>query len=158
MTTLRRWLNSRPRSFSAVAFGVSTMIVTHLAWIGSAATSGLAPLLTIAVGFAHAAAGAMTGRRLVDSSRTRSIAGAALMGGSTSLIALALFSPLFATYLYTTDVRPAGAVSYVVLPFFITLFAFLAAGWACMVISMGVGCALHAIAIRPPDNAAHTPP
>jgi hypothetical protein len=154
MTILRRWAINSPRSFSAVAFGITATIAMHLAWIGSAATSGLAPWLTIAAGAAHAAAGAITGRRLLDNFRTRSRLAAAFVGAGTSLIALAVFSPLFAAYLMSTNGGFSGAASYVLLPLFTAFFAFLAAGWALLVVSMGVGCALHAIAIRSRDEPA----
>ena len=152
MTILRRWATNSPRSFSAVAFGISTTIAMHLAWIGSAATSGLAPWLTLAAGAAHAVAGAITGRRLFDNARTPSRLAAAFVGAGTSLIALAVFSPLFAAYLLSTNGRFSGAASYVLLPLFTAFFAFLAAGWALLVVSMGVGCALHAIAVRSRDE------
>jgi hypothetical protein len=128
------------------------MVVMHLAWRGGAAPSGLAPALTVATGIAHAVAGAVTGPRLFDRARTRSSAEAGLIGAGTSLLALGIFSPLFACFLFATDItQPAGAFSYVAMPFFIALFAFMAAGWALLLVSAAVGWGLHLITIDPQE-------
>jgi hypothetical protein len=138
-----------PRASSALLFGGATLIVTYFAWIPDARTSGLTPALTIAAGAAHALAASFTGRRLLDESRTRSFADAGLLGALTSLLALAIFSPLFALFLFTTDItQPSGWVSYLLIPVFVVAFAFLAIGWALMLVSSAVGCMLYRFSSR----------
>lgn len=87
------------------------MAVTHFAWVPGSRMNGLAPALTIAAGSAHALAGALTGRRLLDGDRTQTPVQAGLIGGGTSLLAVTLFSPAFVVFLRATDVRPSGALS-----------------------------------------------
>jgi hypothetical protein len=108
--------------------------------------SGAVPALTIMVGMVHAVAGAITGPRLLDGTRTNSPWQAGLLGAGTSLLALAMFAPLFTVFLFTTDVRPVGAVSYFGFPFLIAAFAFLGGGWALLLTSMGIGWALYRVA------------
>jgi hypothetical protein len=142
-------VRGRPRVHSAVAFGVATGLVMHWSWIGTAATSGLAPVLTVAAALAHALAGAITGSRLVDRARTRSAAEAGLLGAFTSLIALGIFAPLFAVYLMVTEMRLVGVWSFLVFPLYVALFAFLAAGWTLLLVSVGVGGLLYSVAAVP---------
>lgn len=71
MEPLGSCIRQRPRTAAALAFGSVTTPVTHLAWAPDARTNGVVPALTIAAGVAHALAGAITGRRLVDGTRTR---------------------------------------------------------------------------------------
>jgi hypothetical protein len=142
-------VRGRPRMYSAVAFGVATGLVMHWSWIGTAATSGLAPVLTLAAALAHALAGAIMGSRLIDGTRTRSAADAGLIGAFTSLIALAIFAPLFALYLMVTEMRLVGVWSFLVFPLYVALFAFLAAGWALLLVSAGVGGLLYSVAAVP---------
>jgi hypothetical protein len=138
-----------PRASSALLFGGATLIVTYFAWIPDARTSGLTPGLTIAAGAAHALAASFTGRRLLDDSRTRSFAEAGQVGAFTSLLALAIFSPLFSLFLFTTDItQPSGWVGYLLIPVFVAAFAFLAIGWALMLVSSAVGCMLYRFASR----------
>jgi hypothetical protein len=134
---------------SAVAFGVATGLVMHWQWIGPAATTGLAPVLTLASGLAHGLAGAMMGSRLLDGARTRSAAEAGLIGACTSLIALTIFAPLFSVYLVATEGRLVGVWSFLVFPLYVALFAFLAAGWALLLVSAGVGGLLYSVAAVP---------
>jgi len=148
MKSFGPYIRQSPRTASALAFGMVTLAVQHFAWLPDARMSGLTPALTIAAGLAHAVAGAITGPRLVDGIRTRTASQAGLVGAGTSLLALMLFAPLFTVYLYTTDLHPAGALSYVVLPFLVAVFALLADGWALILVSMGVGWALYRIATR----------
>ena len=149
MQRLGSYIRHRPRSASAVAFGVVTLAVQHFAWLHDARMSGLAPALTIAVGLLHAVAGAMTGPRLVDGTRTRTPSQAGLLGAKTSLIALLLFAPLYTVFMFARDLHPAGLLSVVSLPFFVAVFAFLADGWALLVVSIGVGWALYRVAADP---------
>ncbi|HEY2907453.1 MAG TPA: hypothetical protein VGJ29_16245 [Vicinamibacterales bacterium] len=136
-----------PRASSALLFGGATLTVTYFTWIPDARTSGLAPALTIAAGAVHAFAGSFTGRRLLDDRRTRSFADAGLVGVWTSLLALAIFSPLFAIFLFATDImQPSNWIGYLVMPVLVAVFAFLAIGWALMLVSSAVGCVLYGLA------------
>jgi hypothetical protein len=83
----------------------------------------------------------------VNGTRTRTSSQAVLLGAGTSLFALALFAPLFALFLFTRDIHPAGPLSYIALPVLIAVFAFLGSGWALFVVSSGVGWALYRIAL-----------
>lgn len=95
--------------------------------------------LTIAAGIAHALAGAIIGRRLLDGTRTRTSLQAGLVGAGTSLLAVAFFSPAFVVFLYATDVHPSSALSYLVLTLLTSVFSFLGAGWALLLVSIGTG-------------------
>jgi hypothetical protein len=143
---LRSIRRQYPRGLSALLFGGSALAVIYFAWIPDARTSGLTPAVTIAGGAVHALAAALTGRRLLDDRRTRSIAEAGLVGALTSLLAQAIFSPLFAMFLFATDaVQPSGWITYLLMPAFIAAFAFLAIGWALMLVSSAIACALYRI-------------
>jgi len=146
MQPLGSYIRQRPRTAAALAFGSITMAVTHLAWVPDARTSGLVPALTIAAGVAHAVAGAITGRRLVDDTRTRTSLQASLVGACTSLLAVALFAPAFVVFLRATDVRPLGPLSYLLLTLLTGVFSFLGAGWALLLVSVGIAWTLHRIA------------
>jgi hypothetical protein len=102
--------------------------------------------LTIAAGTAHALAGAITGRRLLDGTRTQTSLRAALIGALTSLLAVALFSPAFVVFLRATDVRPSNALSYLLLTLLTSMFSFLGAGWALLLVSAAVGWGLYRLA------------
>ena len=144
MGLLGSYIRQRPRATAAVAFGSATTIVTHLAWVPDARMNGLTPALTIAAGAAHALAGAMIGRRLLDGNRTPLQAG--LLGAVTSLLAVALFTPAFVILLLARDVRPSGVLSYLLLAVLTSLFSFLAHGWALLLVSVGVGWTLYRVA------------
>jgi hypothetical protein len=102
--------------------------------------------LTVAAGVAHALAGAITGRRLLDATRTQTSLQAALIGAATSLLAVAIFSPAFVIFLRATDVRPANALSYLLLTVLTGVFSFLGAGWALLLVSSGIGWGLYRLA------------
>jgi len=138
-----RW---RSRLFGALAFGVSTGLLTHFSWIPSARANGIA--LTLAAGLAHAVAGATAGPRLLDPTRTRSPLQAALVGACTSLLALALFAPAMAAYVSATNAAQPSSLAYVVLTLLTGLFAFLGAGWALLLLCAGVAVALHGLVAR----------
>jgi drug/metabolite transporter (DMT)-like permease len=144
MEPLGSYIARSPRTAAALAFGSITMVVTHLAWVPNARMSGMA--LTIAAGVAHALAGAITGRRLLDGTRTQTSLQAALIGAATSLLAVALFSPAFVIFLRATDVRPSNALSYLLLAVLTGVFSFLGAGWALLLVSAGVGWGLYRLA------------
>jgi len=143
---LRSIAQQNPRALSALLFGGAALMVIYFAWIPDARTSGLTPALTIVGGAVHALAGALTGRRLFDERRTRSFAEAGLVGALTSLLAMAIFSPLFAIFLFVTDAaRPSSWITYVLMPMFIAAFSFLAIGWALVLVSGAIACALYGI-------------
>jgi hypothetical protein len=143
MYPLRAFIAHNPRTAAALAFGISTATLTHFAWYPDARLRGMIPVLTFGAGFAHAVAGAITGRRLIDRSRMRTSSQAALLGAGTSLLALAFFAPAMAVYVSQSNARPVGALGYAELTLLTGSFAFLAAGWALLLLSAGVGWGLH---------------
>lgn len=145
MERLRFFIRTRPRVAAALAFGSATMAVTHLAWVPEARMNGLTPALTIAAGVVHGLAGAITGRRLVDSTRTPTSVHAGLVGAGTSLLALLFFSPPF-TFFVSRGLQMASPWSYVWLTVWTGVFSFLGAGWALLLVSVGVGWALNRVA------------
>jgi hypothetical protein len=145
---LGAYIRQSPRAAGALAFGSLTLVVQHLVWYPDSRMSGLAPVLTVAVALCHALAGAMTGPRLVDGTRTSTASRAALVGAVTSVLALVLFAFFFSAYTFATDIHPVGALSYVTLPVWAAIFAFLGDGWALCLVSMGVGWALYHVAAR----------
>ncbi|HEX5413358.1 MAG TPA: hypothetical protein VFZ27_16015 [Terriglobia bacterium] len=147
-TLLGAYIRQSPRAAGALAFGGLTLVVQHFVWYPDARMRGLAPVLTIAVALCHAIFGAMTGPRLVDGARTSTPSRAAMLGAITSLLALLLFAFLFSAYLVATDIHPVGALSYVTLPIWAVLFAFLGDGWALCLVSIGIGLALYFVAAR----------
>ena len=145
MEPLGSYIRQHPRTVAAIAFGGATMAVTHFAWLPNARMSGLAPALTLAAGVAHALAAAITGPRLLDSTRTRTSLQAALLGAATSLLAVVLFAPAFTLFL-SGDVHASSPLSYLLFTVFAGVFSFLGAGWALLVVSVGVGWGLYRIA------------
>jgi len=145
MEPLGFYIRQRPRTAAAIAFGGVTMAVTHFSWLPHARMSGLAPALTIAAGGAHALAGAITGRRLLDGTRTQTSLQAGLLGAATSLLAVVLFAPAFTLFL-SRDAHPPNPLSYLALTMFTAVFSFLGAGWALLAVSVVVGWGLHRIA------------
>jgi hypothetical protein len=81
------------------------------------------PAFTLGAGLAHAMAGALTGPRLVDATRTRTSWHAALLGAATSLLAVAFFAPVLAVCVTATNVRHSSALGYETLTLFTSLFA-----------------------------------
>ena len=152
---LGTYIRQNPRAAAAMAFGVMTLGLQHFAWCPDARMNGIAPALTVTVALCHAIAGAMVGPRLVDRTRTSTASRAALIGAVTSLLALGLFAFVFSVYLFATDIHPVGTVSYVIFPLLTALFAFLADGWALLLVSSGVGWILYRIAIRRETAGGH---
>jgi hypothetical protein len=99
--------------------------------------------LTAAAGIAHAVAGVIVGPSLVDPERTPSDKAAVLRGAGASLLALAFFSIAFSGYLLLTDGWTLTSASAFGLPVFAAVFAFLALGWALLVVSAFVGWGIH---------------
>ncbi len=143
MRSLRLYITGRPRSAAAIAFGGAALFVTHLAWVPDARMSHAA--LTIAAGLAHAIAGAFTGPRLLDTSRTRNPAQASWVGAATSVLAVLLFSPAYVGFLCATGVRAPSPLSYLTLAVLTGVFSFLAVGWALLLVSAGVAWGIYRI-------------
>jgi hypothetical protein len=141
INSLGSYIKTNPRTAAALAFGCVTLLAQHFVWFSNARTSGLP--LTIAAGFAHGVAGVITGRRLLDSARTTTPLQAGLLGAGTSLLALIMFAPTFAVFLFATGVHPVGPLSYIAIPLLIAAFAFLADSWVLLVVSVVVGWALY---------------
>jgi hypothetical protein len=143
LKVLPRLLRQHPRLAAALSFGISTALLTHFAWYSSARWNGQVPALTLAAGLAHGIAGAVTGPRLLDSTRTRSSRDAALLGAATSLLALLLFAPAMAAYVSATNVSPQSPLAFLALTLYTGLFAFLAVGWGLLLLSVVVAIALY---------------
>jgi hypothetical protein len=131
---------------AGLSFGVSTALLTHFAWYADARMNGMIPALTIGAGLAHAAAGAITGKRLLDTTRTQTSMHAAMLGAGTSLLALGLFAPALAAYVSASDASQQTVLGYMVMTLLTWLFAFLGAGWALLLLSVGVAAVLHRLA------------
>ena len=144
MRPIGEFVRRSPRSAAGFAFGISTAALTHFAWYANARTNGMIPALTLGAGLAHAVAGAFTGPRLIDTERTRTPAQAGVLGAMTSLLAVGFFAPVMAWYVAVTNLQ-ISVLGYAVITLFTALFAFLAAGWALLLVSMGVGLALHRV-------------
>ena len=142
MLALSTILQQRPRLSAALAFGLPTTALTHFAWHSDARWSGAVPAITLGAGLAHALAGALTGSRLLDPARTRTGAQAALLGAATSLLAMLFFAPALAWYVAASNTA-SNVGSFVALTFFTGFFAFLAAGWALLLLSVAVAWGLH---------------
>jgi hypothetical protein len=135
-----------PRAAAALAFGLPSAALVHFSWYPDARMSGITPALSVGAGLAHALAATLTGARLVHSTRGPMLRSAPLLGAMTSLIALALFSAAFTAYLAVNDASQNTPLGYAVLGVYTGFFAFLAAGWSLLILSMGIGWALRRIA------------
>jgi hypothetical protein len=138
------YIKAHPRISSALAFGAATALALQMAWVAHQSI----PALSTAAGIAHAAAGAIMGRKLFDAARTPDARRAALRGMQTSLIALIIGAPLLGLYV-ASGMKMAGIISYFALIFWTAVFAFLGAGWALLLVSAGVGMLLHRAAGKP---------
>ena len=141
MKTLASCIRACPRTTAALAFGTVTAAITHIAWIPSARLSGGIPLLTLSAGLAHAIAGAILGRRLLDEARTPTALQAGMVGACISLLAVLLFSPVFA--FIVTDAHSTSAASYLMMTAMTGIFSFLGAGWALLLASAALGAGLQ---------------
>ncbi|HUI31565.1 MAG TPA: hypothetical protein VLX91_15250 [Candidatus Acidoferrales bacterium] len=139
------YIKRRPRIVAAIAFGCTTAVATHFAWYPDARTSGYIPVLTLAVGLCHALAGIITGRRLMDRTRTKTLFHSCLIGAGTSLLAMAFFTPPFALWISASNVRSEGIFSYLYLTLLIGLFSFVAIGWVLLLVSIWVGWMLYRV-------------
>ncbi|HEU5358484.1 MAG TPA: hypothetical protein VFU45_05170 [Gemmatimonadales bacterium] len=148
MKALATVIRRAPRSAAAIAFGACTATLAHFAWHADVRLDGTIPVLTLGAGLAHAMAGVLIGRRLLDTARTPSAANAALLGAGASLIAQALFVPVLAAYVAESGAAPT-IIGYVGLTIYVAIFAFLAAGWAMLLLCMAVGWGLYKVAAPP---------
>ena len=131
---------------AALVFGFATAGLIHFAWYPAARMNGMIPALTMGVGLAHAVAAAFTGARLIDPARTRTSSHAALLGAGTSIFALAMFTPALAIYVSSSNVGDLSVLAFAALTFFTGFFAFLAAGWALLLLSVALAWGLYRIA------------
>ena len=145
MRAISDFVRRNPRLAASLAFGFSTSTLTHFAWYSDVRMNGMIPALTLGAGLAHAAAGALTGPRLIDRTRTPTSLQAGLLGAGTSLLAVVLFAPAMAWYVSTTNAQ-SSVLGYAALTLLTGLFAFLGVGWGLMVLSVGVGVGLHRLA------------
>lgn len=145
-------ITSHPRVAAAIAFGAVTAVATHFEWLPDARMSGAAPLLTLGAGLAHAAAGVVTGPRLLDSTRTRTQVQACLLGAGTSLLAVLILAPALALWIASGNTHPDGALAFVALTLYIALFSYLGAGWPLLLVSAGIGWGLHRATFREPGG------
>lgn len=153
MRALGLFIRKYPRAAAAIAFGLLTTAVTHFAWFPGTRMTGLVPKLTIVVGIVHAVAGALTGRSLIDRSRTRNSFQACMLGGATSLIAIAILVPPFAVWVSATNAGHQTALSFIGLIVWIGVFSFLAIGWAHLLTSIVVGWGIYHLANAWPDTS-----
>jgi hypothetical protein len=131
------WLRNQPRTTVAVAFGTLTTALMHVAWVADARFSGVAPLLTVAAGLAHAIAGAVAAPRLMDRTRTTTASQACLVGACASLGALALWTPALVLWIQADNTR-ADLISSVALIPLVGVFSFLAVGWAMLLLCAAI--------------------
>jgi hypothetical protein len=146
MQKISEFIKKRPRFTSAITYVILTSLLVHFTWYSTARTKGMIPALTLGVGIAHAIAGAINGKRLINSKRTKSGARAALLGATNSLIAFAIFSPVLAFYVSTSNAGKSNALEFVLLSILTGFFAFLAVGWALLLLSVTIAFGLYYIA------------
>lgn len=127
------------RSGASIAFGLPTALIAYWAWVPSARTSIGVIYLTVVAALAHAVAGAIVGPSLVDPARTPSDQVAVLRGAGASLLALAFFSIAFSGHLLLTGGWTLTFAAVFGLPLYTAFFAFLALGWALLLVSALVG-------------------
>ncbi len=147
-------IRKHPRIAPALAFAIVTAPVIHFAWVPEARFAGAAPILTLAGGVAHAVAGAILGPRVVDVQRRDSNVNASLTGAGVSLLALLLFVAPLTFWIFVWSPADGGRLSSLLVMPLVAVAAFLAGGWALLLISALVGWALHrAVRIASPRDA-----
>ncbi len=112
------------------------------------------PSITIATSLAHALAGAVLGPRMVSRTRSKNSGQAVLLGALASLLAQLLFAPPFAMWVSRANVHPKGVISQIGLTLLVALFAFLAVGWALLLVSAFIGWSLHRLATSNVRNSS----
>jgi hypothetical protein len=120
-----------------VVFGTLTAALVHFAWVPDVRFSGGVVLLTVMAGLAHAIAGAIAAPRLTDRTKIATSSQACLVGACISLAALALFSPGLVFWIHAMNPRSTLISTLAMIPF-VGFFAFLAAGWALMLLSVAL--------------------
>jgi hypothetical protein len=141
-----RLISRYPRLAAALVFGALASIATHFAWYSQYRFGESA--LSIGAGLAYAAAGLLTGERLVDRARTRSDAQAARLGAVTGLIATAFFGFGMTVAISVGDAGPFGIWKFATTAVLTSVFAFLGAGWALLVLAVAAAVGLHRGAAR----------
>ena len=131
-----------PRISAALCFGAASAATVHFAWRPDSRLSGHIALLTLGAGLAHAVPAAAIGGPLMDRSRTRTLPEACRLGAIVSLAASVLFSFSFALWVESSNAAQHGALAFLALVPMVALFSFLAAGWALLLVSIGVAWAL----------------
>ena len=139
-----KWVARYPRRSCAVAFGAAAVVTIVATWRGGLPNAWRLVVMGAAT---SAFAGAVMGRRVLDSTRTPLHAG--FMGGATSLLSLLLFSEGLAVSIVRDTRYVSGVMSLILLT---PLFALLAVGWAVAVVGVVVGWVLRK-AIPPPESA-----
>ena len=147
MNPLGVLVSRKPRVAAALAFGGATSLVTFLLWLPAYRKDAKVVAISIAAGAAHALAAAIMARRLLDGTRTRTARQALQTGALTSLLAVPIFSPPFAVWVLSSNVRPMGVLPTLGTMFYVALFSFLAVGWALVLVSAGVGWILFRLAV-----------
>lgn len=135
---IQMFVGRNPRLACAISLGFGATSLVYLSLVpGVGGLNG--NLFAVAAGLTHALAGSITGRRIVYPNKLPKLPHAALRGAGTSLLALLFFSLGLAGKIYQPQF---GDRHPVVLVFFTFSFAFLGAGWALVILSMGIGCGL----------------
>ncbi len=132
-----------PRTVSALAFGIGATALIYISWIPGPAGRMQGFPLALMAGITHALAAILTGRRVVHPKRLPKILHAGIWGGLTSLFALVIFSMALTVQIDSTNLAHSNPLIFLLLTF---TFAFLGAGWALVLLSAAIGCALHTIA------------
>jgi hypothetical protein len=146
MEKISEFIRKRPRFTLAITYFILISLVVHFIWYSTARMHGMIPALTLGIGIAHALAGSINGKRLIDSKRTKTTSRAALIGATNSLLAFAIFSPVLAFYVSTSDTGKSNVLQFVLLSILTGFFAFLAVGWVLLLLSVAITVALYRIA------------
>ncbi len=154
--SLNLFARRRPRMTAAIAFGCTTAVVTHFSWFPVARMNGYIPVLTLATGLCHALAGLITGSRLIDRTRTRTSLQACLLGGVTSLLAMAFLAPPLALWVSSSNTQPESVLTHLYMTILVGLFSFLAVGRVLLLVSVFVGWVLYRITAPQTTNQSMT--
>ncbi len=130
---------ARPRLFTALVFGAAGLLLAA-AWFLPVVAPSRRPvafmLYIVLPGVAAGLAGGLLGAPLLDPSKCRSGASAALRGAATSLAALVIFAPLFAFGIKWTE---PGWTNPLGLAWLVLMVGLLAVGWMVAVVGAGAG-------------------
>jgi hypothetical protein len=146
MQKISEFVRKRPRFTAAITYVILISLAVHFTWYSTSRMNGMVPALTLGIGIAHALAGAINGKRLIDLKRTKTTAHAMFLGAINSLFAFAIFSPAMAFYVSTSNAGKSNILQFVLLSILTGFFAFLAVGWALLLLSVAIAIGLHRIA------------